>query len=531
MLSVMRRWLLGAAVVSLASAFVACVGDDPVSTSPTNPDASSNDGATPNDDAAQDGSGGDANVDSGPPVPAGNPVWSMTVRETTSSPEVVAVDAAGYIYLAVGFTTANTPFADKTLSPTGIYMDVAVVKLTPDGKQALWAAKIGGSLIERPYAISVDASGVYVSGTFESDTIDAAGKQVTRGTSTRPQGFIAKLNPATGVADWASGFTIDGADSTHLVRCDSVRATASGVAFACTIRGAVTYPGGTSTLTDRTGTLVGTLDPSTGAVTKKQLLHSTVPGNGFIETVLAASVDLDSSGNIYLAGMTDSTQLSLGGVAVSQSATSGGENGFVMKLKPDLSSPPLWFRIFGTANVVNSSSRTSAVRVDSTRGSVYVTGSFTFGTNLGFGDVESAGDGGVATEDDVFLVKFDLQGTPQWQKPFGAEGKDRVGQVDVDPWGRPVMAAAMEGVTSASIDGKALPSGNIFVAAKLDPQDGKALSVTARKASTSVEAYGVASSPANGHTAVAGHFSGTLEFDKVISAATPNTMFLVDLSP
>ena len=93
------------------------------------------------------------------------------------------------------------------------------------------------------------------------------------------------------------------------------------------------------------------------------------------------------------------------------------------------------------------------------------------------------------------------------------------------------MGASMAGVTSASIDGKALPSGNLLVVAKFDPQDGKALSVTGRKASSVCYAYGVASSPSNGHTAVTGHFVGTIEFEKVLTAPSNDSIYLVDLSP
>ena len=58
--------------------------------------------------------------------------------------------------------------------------------------------------------------------------------------------------------------------------------------------------------------------------------------------------------------------------------------------------------------------------------------------DLGFGDVPAKCN---CISPDVFVAKYDLQGTPIWQKPFGGDGNDIPGQVDVDPWGRPVMAA------------------------------------------------------------------------------------------
>ncbi len=154
-------------------------------------------------------------------------------------------------------------------------------------------------------------------------------------------------------------------------------------------------------------------------------------------------------------------------------------------------------------------------------------GSFIHATNLGFGDITTSCN---CISPDLFVVKLDLQGTPLWQKPLGAENNDLAGDIDVDPWGRPVMAASFANVGSATIDGKALPSGNLFVALKFDPQDGKALSVTGRKASALMRAYGVSSSPANGHTLVAGELKGTIEFE-VPRTGTGDSSYVVDLTP
>lgn len=517
--------VVAAGTVALALGFVQCVGDEPVTSGSNAPDAAG-DGASGVDGAGSDGAAGDATVDGGPPIPEGVPAWSMIIDKTDDSESYVATDAAGNVYVAVGFIGTDVAFADKKLTSTG--MDIAVAKLSPDGKSALWAVKIGGDAKDEPYAISVDAAGgVYVAGTFASTTLDASGKTANRGTSGASQGFVAKLNAATGAGEWVDAFTIDvGGNPLEGARCRTVRATSSGLAFACDYLGALTFPGGTNSLTDRLGSIVGTLDPSNGSVKTKQFLQSTTAGN--LELVNTSSIDVDSGGNVYLAGTTRATQLVLGATTIPQTERKGVSSGFVMKLKPDLSFPPLWFRILGSTSNASASASARALRVDPTRSAVYVTGAYAFAADFGFGDVAAKCN---CISTDVYLVKFDLTGTPGWQKSFGADANDIAGAIDVDPWGRPVTAAALGNVGSLSIDGKALPSGNLFVLLKVDPADGKALSVTGRKASTFMRTYGVASSPANGHTVVSGELKGTIELETPRTSGTSDSSYVVDLTP
>ncbi len=195
---------------------------------------------------------------------------STIVEKTDDSESYVATDAMGNVYVAIGFSGTDVAFADKKLTSTA--MDVGVAKLTPDGKQALWAVKLGGDGKDTPYAISVDGNAVYVAGAFASTTLDASGKPLAKGTSTRPQGFIAKLDAATGAGQWVDGFTIaDGSNPLEGARCRSVRAVGNDVAFACDYYGSLTFPGGTNVLTDRFGVIVGKLDASNGTMKARQL--------------------------------------------------------------------------------------------------------------------------------------------------------------------------------------------------------------------------------------------------------------------
>jgi hypothetical protein len=519
-----REALVLLAFPVLAGAFVECTGEDPDLAPSTDADGGASDASNLTD--TQNDVGIDPLSEAGPPAPDGQPVWSMIFDPADRA--YVATDATGHVYVAVGFNGTNVAFGDKTLSSTG--KDVGVVKLTPDGKQALWAAKIGGDSIDDVNAISVDANGgVYVAGSFYSAMLDASGKQLAKGTANEPHGYIAKLSAATGAGEWVQGFTItEGGFGLEGADCRSVRARGAAVAFSCDFLGQLTYPGGTKSQTDRRGTIFGVLDPATGIPKATQFLQSSVGGGGIDEVVATYAVDLDAAGNFYLAGSTKATQLVLGGDPILQSQRKGPTSGFVIKLKPDVSPSPLWFRIIGSTVNASASASSRDVLVDSTRSHVYVTGNFALAVDLGFGEVTTQ-DAGPAT--DVFLASYDLQGTPLWEKPFGGEGFDSAGQVDVDPWGRPVMSADLNSVTSAVIDGKALPSGNLIVALKLDPTNGKALSVTGRRSTNSVKSHGLSSSPANGHTLVSGQLSGSIELEVPRSPSSGQGGYVVDLTP
>jgi gliding motility-associated-like protein len=77
--------------------------------------------------------------------------------------------------------------------------DIALIKLTPDGRNRVWATYLGGSGNEQPHSLVVDAqSNVYVTGRTNSPNT-AAGFPVLNNGNLAGDGFdivVAKINPA-----------------------------------------------------------------------------------------------------------------------------------------------------------------------------------------------------------------------------------------------------------------------------------------------------------------------------------------------
>lgn len=518
-----RRSLFGASLCA-ATAFAACTGSDPDFAPGDDEKDAAADTFVPGSDS------GDAtsNVDAGDAAPAleGKPVWS-TLLGIAENPSV-AVDANGNVFIAVAFTGQNHLFGDKSLTADG--KDIAVLKLTSDGKTVTWARKIGGAGDELPTAISLDATGnVYVSGNFSSASIDiAGGATVTKGTSPITQGFVAKLSGANGDGMWGSGFTITQSANLDFAACVDVRSATVGIAFTCLFRGQLSYPGGTKTSNDRFSSLAGVINPINGSVTRAHVVQSkNASSGGETESIQAAASDLDADGNLYVTGRTNAgSEIVVDGNAIAGSAMRGNASSFLLKVKPSGSPAAAWARIFGPL-AGSGGANARAVRVAGNL--VHVAGTFSGSSDFGIGSATTI-DGGVPA-DDLFLVQVDDQNTVKWQKSFGGPGGDQFGGLAVDPSGRPVVLGLFQNVTSAAIDGKSIPNGsNVLVATKIDPANGAALWVTGRAANGSMSASDIATSPPNGHAVAVGTLGGTVDFDKPLTT-TVSELFVVDLSP
>lgn len=492
------------------------------SSSGTNGDGS------PNDDGS---SGSDGSIDApfpdgGPPA-EGKPISSQ-VLTSGSSNTYVACDGSGNVYLATQFNGTRR-FGAQQLTSTG--NDVAVVKLAANGT-VLWASQIGGANDEDVRSITADSKGdVYVSGTFDSQTLDAAGSTAQKGTAPVRHAYIAKLNGGTGNGVWASGFTLELGDNTVNVECRAVRATSVGIAFACPFRGTLDFPTSSRALTDRYGALVGKIDATSGAVTSSAVISSTVSSGTVIsnEAVEVIAVDLDAQGDLVVAGATRATAIRVGATTAANSGRKGTISSFVMKVKSDLSAA-LWASVYGPAGGASGSSSLTGMRVDRTSGSVYLGG--TFSENMDFGLGNQMID--AANSPAIFVARLDDMGKTLWEKTINAQGSgEKLANVDVDPWGRPFFAGYLSSPPNGAfmIDGKPVPAGNVFLAAKLAPADGKALYVSTFTGGNGT-VYDVAGCPTSGHAIVAGAMNGTVTFETArTSSAFGNDLFVVDLTP
>ncbi len=144
------------------------------------------------------------------------------------------------------------------------------------------------------------------------------------------------------------------------------------------------------------------------------------------------SVAVDSSGNVYTAGMFYGTVDFDPGAGTENHTPVGGTDAYLLKL--DSSGDYAWVAVFG-----NSQTDTAqGVAVDSS-GNVYVTGSFEGTVDF---DPGSGTDNHTSTgSKDVFVLKLDSSGDLVWAKSFGGSANNDQGfSIAVDSSGNVYVA-------------------------------------------------------------------------------------------
>jgi hypothetical protein len=138
---------------------------------------------------------------------------------------------------------------------------------------------------------------------------------------------------------------------------------------------------------------------------------------------LVRGMRVDASGNIYIAGDTDSTELRL---PWSPSGR-GGRNGWIMKLDP--AGTQVLYRVFIEGTGQDS---VNAIAIDA-YGNVYATGSTSSNGLSGF-------SGGISGLEDAFVMKLNSSGHLQYARYIGGESADVAWSIDVAGTGVAVVA-------------------------------------------------------------------------------------------
>jgi len=286
------------------------------------------------------------------------------------------------------------------------FIDAFVRKYDANGNE-IWTRQFGSPERDETRSISVDTSGVYVSGW----TTGALPGQTRAG---REDAFVRKYDPdgneiwtrqfGTSESAFASGIAVDG----------------SGVYVTGSTNGA--FPGQTSAGSQ--DVFVRKYDVEGNEIWTRQF--------GTPEGDAASKIAVDASG-MYVAGSTPG--------ALSGQTSAGNNDAFVRKY--DLDGNELWTRQFGGANF------DAAVGVAVDASGVYVAGN----TEGALPGQTSAGPR------DVFLRKYNFDGNELWTRQFGTSDDEIARAVAVDASGVYVAGrtgGALPGQTSAG-------SGDAFV--------------------------------------------------------------------
>jgi hypothetical protein len=211
------------------------------------------------------------------------------------------------------------------------------------------------------------------------------------------------------------------------------------------------------------------------------------------DTQSASTVSTDAAGNVIVAGDFYGT-VDFGGGALT---SAGSADVFVAKFGPD--GTHLWSKGFGDGNAQFA----RAVATDAS-GNVIVAGFFAGAVDFGGGALTSAG------REDVYVAKFDPDGTHLWSKSFNDDNAQYAAAARTDASGNVIIAGYYAG--AVDFGGGTLTGAddtNVFVA-KFDP-DGTHLWSKGFGGPNAQYAYAV-STDASGDVIIAGMFYGTIDF-------------------
>ncbi len=243
----------------------------------------------------------------------------------------IGIDSAGDAYAVGGTSSASfptTPGAFQTMFAGG-GLDLFVSKVNPTGTALIYSTYIGGTGSDYPFGIAVDSAGsAYVTGSTESHDYPTTANAFQRSyTVTVQDGFVTKLDPTGSTLAYSTYLGGSGADNYG----ESIAVDASGDAFVTGATDDATFP---TTPGAFQATYQGGQD---GFVTKVNptgtgLIYSTYLGGTGSD--LPFGIAVDSSGEAYVTGSTQSANFPTTADAFQTTYSGGTQDGFVSRLDP-----------------------------------------------------------------------------------------------------------------------------------------------------------------------------------------------------
>lgn len=302
-----------------------------------------------------------------------------------------ATDSAGNIYVVGSTSSTDFPVTggiQKTLPGTS---DCFITKLSPGGASVIYSTYLGGSAADAALGVAVDSAGnAYITGTTSSANFPLVSPLQTAFPAPNPPyavqtGFVSKLN--------ASGSAL-----IYSTYYGGIQASPTAIAVDST--GAVYVTGsvgsGLPTVNPEQAASAGSTDAFVSKMNPAgtALVFSTYLGGGKLD--IATAIGLDSTGNIYIAGHTNSIDFPT--ASPLQAANAGGTfDAFVSELNPAGNT-----LLFSTYLGGTGSDQANGLAVGSDN-SVYVVGS-TASTNFPVSNAFQATYGGGSS--DGFITKI-----------------------------------------------------------------------------------------------------------------------------
>ncbi len=332
----------------------------------------------------------------------------------------IAVDAAGNAYVTGTTISTDFPVNEGALQRTpggNSSTDVFVTKIDQTGKNVVYSTYFGGSDSESGTGIAVDAAGsAYVAGLKGYGALPCPTDR-NHGTG---MAFVVKLNPSGSDLGYCYSLGGNGYETSAAVAVDG-----SGSAYVTGATASSNFPitpGASQTVfRGQRDAFITKVNPDgTG------LLYSTFLGGGGFDD--PSSIAIDSSGNVYVAGMTTSQDFPATAGAYQTRFGGGGWDTFVAKLNAGGASLGYATYLGGSGN-----DEVYGIAADSA-GNTYLTGQTTSATF-------PATEGSFTPAGRSFVSKLNAAGSAIVFSNRLAEGNDEVGRaVVVDPSGNVVVA-------------------------------------------------------------------------------------------
>lgn len=389
----------------------------------------------------------------------------------------IAVDSSGNIYITGQTSSEDFSSANSYQSTNARYIDAFVTKLSSSGA-LVYSTYLGGNDIDYGSGIAVDSSGnAYITGrTISTNFPTTSGVSQTRSGGSY-DAFVAKLDSSGSLVystylggagiDFGFGIAVDSSGNAHITgqtgssnfpMADTLQTTAGGGlndAFVTKLNSSgrlvySTYLGGdgsdtaTGIAVDSSGNayITGSTDssnfPTANALqtVKKRYSDAFVTklnssGAALYSTYLGGNNDdyglgvaADSSGNAYITGLTSSTDFATAGAY--QTSRSGNYDAFVTKLSAS------GLLVYSTYLGGSGNDQGNGIAVDSS-GKVHIAG-MTSSSNFPISNAAQASFG--EGFNDAFATALDASGSaPVWSTYLGGSGDDYVSGIAADSSG------------------------------------------------------------------------------------------------
>ncbi len=340
----------------------------------------------------------------------------------------VATDASGNVFLAGETQSANNIASGGHQNAIGGSDDAFLAKFNPAGVR-LWATYYGGSGADFGESVATDASGnVFLAGATRSSNNIATGGHLNAFAGDR-DAFLAKFN-AAGVRQWGTYYGGSSNDYGYSVATD-----ASDNAF---LAGFTSSTNGISSGGHQN--TIGGSDDAFLVKFNESGVRQWATYYGGTSNEVGRSVATDASGNVFLAGQTQSSNnIATGG---HQNAFGGISDAFLAKF--NAAGVRLWATYYGGFGITFGYSVATE-----TSGNVFLAGVTLSTNNIASGGHQNT-FGGLL---DAFLAKFDAAGVRLWATYYGGSSNDYGYSVATDASGNAFLAGSAQSTNGIASGG------------------------------------------------------------------------------